>query len=359
VSATRAESAPSKSAAPSPRPFDVPLPWTDAIWSRLQAARAADRLAHGLLISGPNGVGKRALARALAQSLLCQTPNAQGLACGQCADCRLLAAGSHPDLIEVGPDPESKSGEIPIDAVRLFAERESLTPSRAPFKVVLIDPADRLNQAAANALLKTLEEPTGHTVLCLIGERIGRLPATIRSRCLLIPVPIPDEAQALSWLASRAPRADWPLRLRLAHGAPLRALAEAADSVRLEQRGQCLDGLLEIARGRGDPVTIAGRWNEIGAGRILDWLAGIMGDLLRLGVCATPPRLDHPDRQDDLAALAQRLDPAAAHRFLKRILEARALGESNLNQQLLLESLALDWARIGQSARTGTGGSNG
>jgi len=359
VSATRAESAPSKSAAPSPRPFDVPLPWTDAIWSRLQAARAADRLAHGLLISGPNGVGKRALARALAQSLLCQTPNAQGLACGQCADCRLLAAGSHPDLIEVGPDPESKSGEIPIDAVRLFAERESLTPSRAPFKVVLIDPADRLNQAAANALLKTLEEPTGHTVLCLIGERIGRLPATIRSRCLLIPVPIPDEAQALSWLASRAPRADWPLRLRLAHGAPLRALAEAADSVRLEQRGQCLDGLLEIARGRGDPVTIAGRWNEIGAGRILDWLAGIMGDLLRLGVCATPPRLDHPDRQDDLTALAQRLDPAAAHRFLKRILEARALGESNLNQQLLLESLALDWARIGQSARTGTGGSSG
>ncbi|WP_223295198.1 DNA polymerase III subunit delta' [Allochromatium vinosum] len=335
------------------------MPWTDAIWSRLQAARAADRLAHGLLISGPNGVGKRALARALAQSLLCQTPSAQGLACGQCADCRLLAAGSHPDLIEVGPDPESKSGEIPIDAVRLFAERESLTPSRALFKVVLIDPADRLNQAAANALLKTLEEPTGHTVLCLIGERIGRLPATIRSRCLLIPVPIPDEAQALSWLASRAPRADWPLRLRLAHGAPLRALAEAADSARLEQRGQCLDGLLEIARGRGDPVTIAGRWNEIGAGRILDWLAGIMGDLLRLGVCATPPRLDHPDRQDDLAALAQRLDPAAAHRFLKRILETRALGESNLNQQLLLESLALDWARIGQSARTGTGGSSG
>nr|WP_274605647.1 DNA polymerase III subunit delta' C-terminal domain-containing protein [Allochromatium vinosum] len=139
----------------------------------------------------------------------------------------------------------------------------------------------------------------------------------------------------------------------------MRALAEAADSVRLEQRGQCLDGLLEIARGRGDPVTIAGRWNEIGAGRILDWLAGIMGDLLRLGVCATPPRLDHPDRQDDLAALAQRLDLAAAHRFLKRILEARALGESNLNQQLLLESLALDWSRIGQSARTGTGGSSG
>jgi DNA polymerase III subunit delta' len=354
VSPSRAESATSKPAAPKPpQPFAVPLPWTESIWSRLQASHAADRLAHGLLISGPSGVGKRALARALAQSLLCQTPNAQGLACGHCADCHLLAAGSHPDLLEVGPDPESKSGEIPIDAVRLFAGRESLTPSRAPFKVALIDPADRLNQAAANALLKTLEEPTGHSLLCLVGERIGRLPATIRSRCLLIPVPVPDESSALSWLTAREPRPDWPLRLRLAHGAPLRALAEAADAAWPEQRGQCLNGFLEIARGRGDPVTVAGRWNEIGAGRILDWLAGFMGDLLRLSVCTTPPRLDHPDRRDELVELAQRLDPAAGHRFLKRLLEARALGESNLNQQLLLESLAIDWSRIGRAAANG------
>jgi len=260
--------------------------------------------------------------------------------------CRLLAAGSHPDLIAVGPDPESKSGEIPIDAVRQFAERESLTPSRAPYKVALIDPADRLNQAAANALLKTLEEPTEHSLLCLIAERIGRLPATIRSRCLLIQVPIPDEAAALSWLASREPRPDWPLRLRLAHGAPLRALADSADDTWMEQRVQCLRDFLEIARGRADPVAVVGRWNEIDTGRILDWLAGVMVDLLRLGVCATPPRLDHPDRRDELLALAQGLDLAAGHRFLKRILEARALGERNLNQQLLLESLAIDWARI-------------
>ncbi|SDX92467.1 DNA polymerase-3 subunit delta' [Allochromatium warmingii] len=347
---TRAESAPTS------QPFAVPLPWTEAIWSRLHASRTAQRLAHGLLISGPAGVGKRMLARALAQSLLCQTPNAQGLACAQCADCQLLAAGSHPDWLEVGPDPESKSGEIPIDAVRQFTERESLTPSRAPYKVALIDPADRLNQAAANALLKTLEEPTGQSILCLIGERIGRLPATIRSRCLLIPVAIPDETQALRWLTAQEPRSDWALRLRLAHGAPLRALAERADDTRLEQRSQCLNSFLEIARGRSDPITVAADWNAIGTDRILDWLAGVMGDLLRLGVCATPPQLDHPDRHTELTALAQRLDLAAGHRLLKRILEARALSERNLNQQLLLESLAIDWARIGHAARAGTGG---
>ncbi|MGQ9830449.1 MAG: DNA polymerase III subunit delta' C-terminal domain-containing protein [Thermochromatium sp.] len=331
----------------------APLPWTAPIWSRLYAARLADRLAHGLLILGPNGVGKRALAQALAQSLLCRTPTAQGLACGRCADCRLLAEGCHPDLIEVGPEQDGQSGEIPIDAVRQLTERLSLTPSRAPGKVALIDPADRLTQAAANALLKTLEEPPGPSLLCLIGERVGHLPATIRSRCLLIPVPIPDEDQALSWLASHTPRPDWPLRLRLAHGAPLRALAESTDDTRLKQRDQCLNGFLDIARGHSDPVTVAGRWHEIGAGRILDWLAGVMGDVLRLRVCATPPRLDHPDRRDELAALAQRLDPAAGHRFLTRILKARA-GERNLNQQLLLESLAIDWSWIARSARTGT-----
>ncbi|MBK1719474.1 DNA polymerase III subunit delta' [Thiocystis violacea] len=333
-------------------PVDASFPWTETIWSRLQAARAANRLAHALLISGPRGVGKRHLAEALARSLLCRSPVERGRACGLCADCRLLAAGNHPDLVRVGPDPESKSGDIPIAAVRLFNERESLTPSRADWKVALIDPADKLNPAAANALLKTLEEPTGQSILCLIGERIGQLPATIRSRCLHIKVAVPEEADALRWLEARQARDDWALRLRLAHGAPLRALTEP-DEALLEQRRQRLAGFLAIASGRKDPVAEAAAWNALGSARLLDWLSGWICDLLRLMVSDEPVRLENPDQYAALADLARRIEPAAGHRFLKDVLAGRALAETNLNQQLLLESLAIDWFRITQAATTG------
>jgi DNA polymerase-3 subunit delta' len=327
---------------------DVHLPWLDEIWSRLQASREADRLAHGLLITGPRGVGKRHLVERFARSLLCRERLENDNACGRCTDCHLVAAGSHPDLIRVGPDPEAKSDEIPIGAIRAFAERESLTPSRADWKVALIDPADRLNPAAANALLKTLEEPAGRTILCLIGERIGQLPATIRSRCQQIKAPIPSESDALAWLKEQTAKGDQSLRLRLAHGAPLRALSEFDDDL-LEQRRQRLAGWLAVAAGTRDPVSEAATWNSLGAHQILDWLAGWLCDLLRLIVADTPARLDNPDRRTDFANLARRLDPAAGHRFLQRVLAGRAYtADTNVNQLLLLESLAIEWSRLNQ-----------
>lgn len=328
-------------------PRTSPLPWAGEIWAHLQGARQAGRLAHGLLFSGPKGVGKRHLVECLAQSLLCRSPGPDGSACGQCADCQLLAAGSHPDLIRVGPDPESKSGEIAIGVVRLFAERESLTPSRAAWKVALIDPADRLNASAANALLKTLEEPAGQTILCLVGERTGDLPATIRSRCLQLKVPTPAEDLALDWLQAQSARQDWPLRLRLAHGAPLRALDEYDDAL-MHQRRERLQGFLDLAAGRSDPLSEAAAWHKLGAKLILEWLASWICDVLRLMADGEAVRLDSPDQRSAFAALAQRIDPAAGHRLLKRVLEGRSLLEANVNHQLLLESLAIDWLRVGR-----------
>jgi DNA polymerase III subunit delta' len=125
---------------PTPLPFDAPLPWLAEDWMRLDQARADGRLAHGLLISGPRGIGKRHLVELLARSMLCGAPTADGLACGRCADCALIAAESHPDLLRVGPDPEAKSEEIPVAAIRALVERGALTPSRAAWKVTLADP---------------------------------------------------------------------------------------------------------------------------------------------------------------------------------------------------------------------------
>jgi len=330
-------------------PAHVPeplAPWLMRAWTRLHEARAADRLPHALLIAGPRGLGKRLLAAHLARALLCRTPGPDGQGCGHCADCRLFEVGNHPDLLRVGPDPEAKSLDIPIAAIRALCEREVLTPSRAARKVVLIDPADRLNTAAANALLKTLEEPPGQSLLCLIAEHPARLPATIRSRCQQLRLAPPPEAEALAWLGqSGLDGAEAAVRLRLARGAPL-AARDAMDAERLRARADCLAGLVAMARGERDPVREAEGWNRLGVALTLEWLAAWLCDLLRLGVASDPPWLDNPDRREALAALAQRLDLEAGHRLLSRVLEARALAETTVNAQMLLESLLIDWMRL-------------
>ena len=332
---------------------DEILPWLVPLWGRLGASLRADRLPHALLIAGPRGVGKRHLAWQLARALLCPHPDAEGRACGRCADCRLAAAGSHPDLQQVAPDPESKSGEIGIEPIRNLAERTSLTPSRAARKLVLIDPADRLNTAAANALLKTLEEPAGAALLCLIAEQPGRLPATIRSRCQWLRVPVPVQSEAVAWLGSRLglEPAEAEARLRLAYGAPLRALTEVDGSF-LEQRCILFRGLLGIASGERDPVGEAGAWNGVGARLSLESLAGWLCDLLRLKVSAEPPRLDDTDARGALAGLAGRIDGTQAHRLLRRVLEARGYADSTLNPLLMLESLLIEWSLVSQPQGT-------
>ncbi|NKN34665.1 DNA polymerase III subunit delta' [Marichromatium bheemlicum] len=326
-------------------PRDPLPPWLVAPWKRLQQARAADRLPHALLLSGPAGVGKRMLLEQLAQALICAAPDAAGRACGRCPECVLLAAGNHPDLVRVGPEPGAKSNDIPIAAIRTLCAGEALTPNRVERRVVLIDPADHLNAAAANALLKTLEEPVGRTLLCLVAEHPERLPATIRSRCQQLRIALPAEAEALAWLRGRLPDAQAELALRLAHGAPLNACVRL-DPERLEARTQRLQGFIALARGERAPLEEAAAWNKLGAALLLEWMAGWLCDLLRLRASPTPPRLDNPDQREALAGLAARLDPVAGHRFLGRVLKARALCEGSANTQLLLESLAIEWREL-------------
>ncbi len=331
-------------------PEDERLPWHEALWGRLCAVRTAGRLPHALLIAGPRGVGKRHLVWQLARALLCTNPDTQGHACGLCADCRLAVAGSHPDLQQVSPDPDSKSGEIGIEPIRDLADRTSLTPSRAPRKLILIDPADRMNIAAANALLKTLEEPAGEALLCLIAEQPGRLPATIRSRCQWLRVAIPSQSEAAAWLAPRMglEPEEVAARLRLAYGAPFRVLSEV-DGAFLDQRRTLFDGLLGIAGGERDPVGEAGAWNGVGARLSLDCLSGWLCDLLRLRVVAEPPRLGDLDARGALAELAARIDGAQTHRLLRRVLEARGLADSTLNPLMILESLLIEWSLVCQA----------
>jgi len=334
--------------------IEAPLPWHEAGWQLLRQARAAGRLPHALLVTGPAGVGKRHLVAALSHSLLCARPDEDGLACGHCRECELLAAGTHPDYLEIGLDPESKSDEIRVDAIRRLTASDALTAHRGGHKVIVLDPAQNMNLSAANSLLKTLEEPSPDTLLYLVCEQPGRLPATIRSRCQELKVPVPSEPQALEWLRAHTDSADAEILLRLTYGAPLRALTlvkqeNKQQRDRLSQRTQAFAGFVAVAGGTRDPVAEAAAWNEQEPALLLDWLYAWVGDLLRLASGHPAPRLINQDQFGELRKLAQLLEPRAGHLYLMQLIEARADGYGSVNRLLLYESLLVQWARIFRS----------
>jgi len=319
------------------------LPWQQALWLKVMQARSAGRLHHALLIAGMRGMGKIRLARSLAHSLLCHSPDAGGIPCGTCRGCRLFQAGNHPDLHRVEPDPESKSGGIKIEAIRDLAQEGSLSAHSGGYKVVIIAPAERMNGPAANSLLKTLEEPTASTQMVLVTAHPGRLLATIRSRCQQLHLMPPPESKALAWLRERTGVEDPLLALRLANGAPLEA-ERLLDPELLRQREQALDAFLALGEGRGDPVGTAGAWMKMDLPLLFEWLGGWVADILRLCSRHPTPRLNNPDRGEQLARLSAGMSPVQLHRFWQRVVETAELLQTNLNPQLMLESLLAQWS---------------
>lgn len=154
------------------------LPEHAPLWDKLQSARNLQRMPQALLLMGPRHVKVTDFSKRLAWELLCQSTDPL---CGQCAACHLLQAGNHPDLVTIFPDP--KGGLIKIDQIRALQEEVYLTPKCGERRIILIDPADKMNEASANALLKILEEPPPAVNFILVVEQFGTLPATIMSRC--------------------------------------------------------------------------------------------------------------------------------------------------------------------------------
>lgn len=199
--------------------------WQQDAWQLLMRAASSDRLHHAYLVVGPAGVGKRDFARVLAHALLCT--EAPGKApCGECPRCALNAAGTHPDISQL--DWIDNARVISVEQIRKLTSQLTLTTTYGPYRVAIVNKAHTMTRAAANGLLKTLEEPGAGCILILLADNDAHLPVTVRSRCQRVVLPLPDKAQALDWLRAQK-IANPEIALEFAHGAPLLARDRAGD----------------------------------------------------------------------------------------------------------------------------------
>ena len=339
------------------------FPWQKDAWLQLHLLR--ERLPHALLFYGPQGIGKTIFSEYFARALLCETPVAEGHGCGICVSCGWFEQYSHPDYRLVRPEAlddaeevdgadagdadgkekktvkaaKTPSKEIKIDQIRALADFMNVSTHRRGKRVVVLYPAEALNTAAANALLKTLEEPPPDTVFLLVSNGLDRLLPTILSRCRKFALPMPAHDVALQWLKEQqVDNADvW---LAEQGGAPLAARASAqADSQEIG------DFLAHLTRpGVDGALKTAERFQKTPVVELVAWLQRWLYDVFSLKLSGKIRY--YPRYRKELSTLADRADVGKLMSALKSLNQRRAIAEHPLSPKLFIEDMLLDYSTL-------------
>ena len=323
-----------------------PFPWQTENWNKLQLANQADRLTHAVLFTGPVGIGLEHFSRCLTASLLCENSDADTHACGDCRSCHLIKGESHPDLFNI--EPEESGKQIRVDEVRKLIDSIHLKSTYGRYKIAVIAPADAMNRSAANSLLKTLEEPPGHSLLILLSHRPNLLPITIRSRCQHVRFnPVYDDA-TVRWVNENLQAGENAEDLlKMAGGAPL-AIEEMLESHVLEYQRNILDDLFALKGRREDPIKVAEKWKTYETSRVLLWLTQLLADMVRIKSLAQPVRISDSMTIGRLQELIKQLELRELTGFYHLLLEnySMSTGTISYNAQGLLEDVIIFWQRL-------------
>ena len=317
-------------------------PWQNEQWQHFLVAQKSDHLAHALLLSGLSDCGKREFAKTIAHSLLCETPDADGHACGHCKSCHVFSANSHPDYKNIALLEDKK--DISISQIRDLNHFLELSCSYGKNKLAIIYDADRMNNNAANSLLKTLEEPPQGTIIILETSQPSALLATIKSRCQQIIFPIPDKEIALSWLQSQPLEHDSKMLLSIASGKPLLA-KKLDDSVVLDQRKKIVTDLLSLLRGQRNHVEIAKTWEKEDFQILLGWQLSWIHDLLIIQqISENSEEKQHSiDLSEQLNQLNLLLNTTCLWNLYDDLLNLMRLAKHPVNKILFAEKMLLIW----------------
>ncbi|SEK67617.1 DNA polymerase III subunit delta' [Nitrosovibrio tenuis] len=367
--------------------------WQTEVWQRLvtrnQASVERDHregatfLNHALLLRGRKGLGKFKFANCLAKSRLCQNTSVDGEACGSCASCRWFEQGGHPDFRLVEPEvlsaqlgvsgsSEDRTGEessnteeyasgessagagaetgstksrkkpskqIGVEQIRALTDFINISSHQNGYKIIVIHPAETMNTAAANALLKNLEEPPPRTLFILVAHQAQHLLATIRSRCMQVAMPAPDSAVATRWLRQQGVK-NAEACLASAGYAPLAAL-EFNDDIYLEQHSAFIEQISELAN--FNPIALAEAMQKSDLPTVVKWLQKWCYDLL---IFRTAGKIRYHVNIPAIPSLASDIDPRALITYLRTLTRTQQLASHPLNPRLFLEEMLFSYAMM-------------
>jgi DNA polymerase-3 subunit delta' len=331
-------------------------PWQNEIWQHLQGLRA--RLPNALLLKGAEGIGKLDLAMDYAQSILCVTPLPGGFACQTCPSCHWFTQETNPDFRLIQPDalaaedaPEKESGkkasrEITIDQIRGLSTFVNLSSHSGGYRVVVVHPAEAMNNNSANALLKTLEEPTDKLLFILVSNKVQQLLPTILSRCLSIAVPMPSVETSTSWLKKQG--VSDPATLLAQTGfAPLLALQWAGEGAGTEEHKVMLEAFKQS--NRFDAISLAEQLQRVAPVQVIHFLQQWCYDLAsykQAGVIRY-----FPQYIDYIEKISKGITLQPLLRFIKDLHTAKREAYHPLNPKLLFESILLAYQQLLQPAK--------
>lgn len=321
------------------------VPWLQTRWSHLCGLHRSQRLPHALIVHGAKGLGKGEFATAFAHYLLCHSPQGDQ-PCGRCRACELNAAGGHPDLYQLAPEDTGKP--IKVDQIRVLTDFINSTAQQGGYRVVVINPADAMNIAAANALLKMLEEPGQDTVLMLLTDRIGQLMPTIKSRCQRVECALPDSETAKQFVMAelKVDAEEAGNLLAVTNGAPVAAI-DYSQSGLADQRSQLIKGLADVLKQRRSVVDVAQSWQKMDLELALGWFYSMLVDVARAKSTGTET-VQHADARNMLLAVTRKVNAKALFELAEVVQEERKslILRQNTNKQMMLERILLGWLAI-------------
>ena len=307
-------------------------PWFAAPCAEVRAAFGAMRLAHGLLVHEDAGAGGLEFARWVAQYVNCRERDRAP--CGECQDCKWIAADQHPDVTYLAP--EGDSTQILIQAVRDLAADLALTSHGRGYKIAIVAPADAMNPFAANALLKTLEEPPAKTIVLLVTSQPSRLLPTLRSRCSRLRVVGPTREAAARYLTAARGQGPWVEALAATSSGPF-SLLDADPAALAELRRDTVATLRDIAGGHVQPPAVADKWAR--------------GELATRLTCleswVTERILDNASKRDATHLSGRGLESNICRlfEFSDAVRDMRKLSHTSINKAMAVEALLWRWTR--------------
>jgi DNA polymerase III subunit delta' len=322
--------------------FEV-YPWQMNQWQQLIDTHKSGRLPHALLLSGPDGVGMEHFAMCFSAYLLCRE-KAKAYACGNCKSCVLFKTDNHPDMYRL--EPEETAKQIKVDDIRRVIEYIQLSSHYTSNKIALISPAEAMNRNAANALLKTIEEPPPEVIFLLVTSVPARLPVTIRSRCQAQIFSRVSQDLGVDWLSKITGMEGDGARelLNLAQGRPILAL-EMSENDSIANQKQVLSDLNILSRAPSDVIGIAHQWHDYGTSEVFKWLLGFLTRMARMKLIEDEAVNSSSQVNRDLQGITNQLNLTQLVGCYDLAMQHyRAVtGPFNLNRMGLLEDFIIYW----------------